>query len=188
CSECNDLTKTGSATATDNCDPNPTITYSDCITGTCPKSIVRTWKAKDMCGNQVTCTQTIQCIASRPCPRSPGYWKTHQSAWPATTLRVGCVTYNSTQLMNLLSDKEPGGSAANSDMSAILAKFVISATFDIMANSDPQNIQSVLSSANTWLTSYPPGTNPSGTIKTNGENIKNQLDTYVNSTPSGCTN
>ena len=51
---------TGTATASDNCDPNPTVTYSDGpTTGDCPSSFVRTWTATDDCGNQSSCTQTI---------------------------------------------------------------------------------------------------------------------------------
>ncbi len=53
---------TGSATATDHCDATPTITHTDLIVGgTCPqeKTINRTWKATDDCGNSATCLQTI---------------------------------------------------------------------------------------------------------------------------------
>jgi hypothetical protein len=53
---------TGSATATDNCDPAPDLDYFD-ITMTIPGSdgylIERTWTAIDACGNDVTCLQTI---------------------------------------------------------------------------------------------------------------------------------
>jgi hypothetical protein len=49
-----------SATATDNCDPNPTVTYRDRTTvDGCGKVIVRTWTAADHCGNSATCDQTI---------------------------------------------------------------------------------------------------------------------------------
>jgi hypothetical protein len=62
---------TGTATATDNCDPAPTISYSDVLTTrTCPDSstIARTWKAKDACGNEATCTQTITIQQNQNCP------------------------------------------------------------------------------------------------------------------------
>jgi hypothetical protein len=52
----------GTATATDNCDPTPEITYSDEITpGACTNTftITRTWKATDLYKNFSTCTQTI---------------------------------------------------------------------------------------------------------------------------------
>lgn len=53
---------TGIATATDNCDPAPVITYTDVsIGGICPQesTITRTWVATDACGNTSSCTQTI---------------------------------------------------------------------------------------------------------------------------------
>jgi len=50
---------TGSATATDNCDDSPIISYSDSISGTCPMVIERTWTATDASGNSSSCVQTI---------------------------------------------------------------------------------------------------------------------------------
>ena len=53
---------TGIATATDNCDPSPDITYSDVsVGGICPqeRTITRTWIATDACGNTSSCIQTI---------------------------------------------------------------------------------------------------------------------------------
>ncbi len=51
----------GFATATDNCDQSPTITFADATTGTlpCNAAITRTWFAADDCGNIASCIQTI---------------------------------------------------------------------------------------------------------------------------------
>ncbi len=52
----------GTATATDNCDANPEVTFNDVKTdGACPGSytITRTWTATDVCGNTVSANQII---------------------------------------------------------------------------------------------------------------------------------
>ena len=62
CDDSSDPAQTGTATATDNCDPSPSITYSDnTVAGLCPQAstIERTWLATDDCGNFTTCLQTI---------------------------------------------------------------------------------------------------------------------------------
>ncbi len=56
CDESTDPANTGTATATDNCDGSPTITYSD-VTGA--GTITRTWTATDACGNSASCDQVI---------------------------------------------------------------------------------------------------------------------------------
>ena len=60
---------TGNAIATDSCDSNPVITYSDIITpGLCPQSsvIARTWIASDASNNISSCTQTINVVDTTP--------------------------------------------------------------------------------------------------------------------------
>jgi hypothetical protein len=53
----------GLATATDNIDPNPVITYTDLIQGnSCNRNIVRTWKATDLCGLMKICVQKISIL------------------------------------------------------------------------------------------------------------------------------
>lgn len=62
CTESTLPANTGTATATDNCDPSPTVTSADVtIGGNCPqeRTINRTWSATDDCGNVTTCLQVI---------------------------------------------------------------------------------------------------------------------------------
>jgi hypothetical protein len=62
CSDSTAPANTGTASATDNCDATPTITFTDATApGSCPQkfTITRTWKAQDDCGNFNTCNQTI---------------------------------------------------------------------------------------------------------------------------------
>ena len=62
CQDSSDPTVTGTASATDNCDPAPAITFADVIIpGTCAGNhlISRTWTAKDACGNSSFCIQII---------------------------------------------------------------------------------------------------------------------------------
>jgi len=60
---------TGEPTASDNCDPSPTITYVDAIVpGACPQAftIERIWTATDACGNSVSQVQTISIVDTTP--------------------------------------------------------------------------------------------------------------------------
>ncbi len=62
CHGSTDTTATGVATATDNCGPEPTISFADNVIATgCGGNYVieRTWTAVDECGNSSTCLQTI---------------------------------------------------------------------------------------------------------------------------------
>jgi hypothetical protein len=66
--ECNQPTapsSTGTATATDNCDLAPAVTYTDSVTpGTCAqeRTITRTWTATDACSNASSENQTIEVV------------------------------------------------------------------------------------------------------------------------------
>jgi hypothetical protein len=67
--ECDETVEFGMATATDNCDPDPEITWDDVVTpGDCPYeyTVVRTWTATDACGNSASCDQTIYVVDDTP--------------------------------------------------------------------------------------------------------------------------
>lgn len=62
CDKLDQLAVTGEATATDNCDPAPLVTFEDLIlSGDCEWecTIQRTWTATDKYANSSTCVQTI---------------------------------------------------------------------------------------------------------------------------------
>ncbi len=84
CDEPDDPSNTGEATATDNCDPDPSITFDDVVTpGDCPqeKTIARTWTATDACGNTGSCTQTITVEDTTP-PVINSLTASPNSLWP----------------------------------------------------------------------------------------------------------
>jgi uncharacterized protein affecting Mg2+/Co2+ transport len=59
CGQSTDPSSIGTATATDNCDSNPTVTHSDATSGTCTQTITRTWFATDNASNTTQCVQII---------------------------------------------------------------------------------------------------------------------------------
>ncbi|MDD5263751.1 MAG: Ig-like domain-containing protein [Candidatus Bipolaricaulis sp.] len=69
CDEAYDPSVAGEATASDNEDPAPTVTYADLVTsGSCggAKRVQRTWTATDECGNRSTGLQTVTLIDTTP--------------------------------------------------------------------------------------------------------------------------
>lgn len=69
CDQSTDPANTGTASATDVCDANPVISFSDMvIPGTCPEesTITRTWTATDASGNASSCEQAIEVVDTTP--------------------------------------------------------------------------------------------------------------------------
>ncbi len=69
CEQSTEPANAGMASATDNCDGAPDITFSDVtLAGACPQeySISRTWIATDVCGNTAFCIQMIAVDDSTP--------------------------------------------------------------------------------------------------------------------------
>jgi hypothetical protein len=70
CTDSTDPSFTGTAVATDACDPAPSVTYIDVtVAGTCPQeyTIDRIWLAADACGNvNLLCRQRIDIVDNTP--------------------------------------------------------------------------------------------------------------------------
>lgn len=68
CEESASPTNTGTATATDLCNPPSSLVVSclDVTNGTCPGIISRTWSATDPCGNSTSAVQTITVATNWP--------------------------------------------------------------------------------------------------------------------------
>src|SRR5207244_872149 len=64
CGESTSVASNGTATATDNCGGNPTITHSDSATVNCTgqAGVDRLWTATDSCNNAASCTQHISYV------------------------------------------------------------------------------------------------------------------------------
>ncbi len=63
--ECPATPSFATPTATDACDPSPTLTFADVTTpGSCPQAsdVTRTWTATDHCGNSSQASQTIHVV------------------------------------------------------------------------------------------------------------------------------
>jgi hypothetical protein len=64
---CGQLPAAAVVTATDNCSGVPTITFvEEVITGACPYTVKRTWRAQDVCGNLATAVQHILVVDNTP--------------------------------------------------------------------------------------------------------------------------
>ena len=64
-----------SATASDNCDPSPRVTFAESrVDGDCPGTYVlrRAWTVTDRCGNTATATQVLRVVDTTPPVVEPG--------------------------------------------------------------------------------------------------------------------
>lgn len=79
------------------------------------------------------------------CPLTQGYWKTHPNAWPVTSLTLGTVVYNQSQLLGILNTPAKG------DASIVLAYQLIAAKLNIANGSDPAPIAATIATADGLL-------------------------------------
>ncbi len=104
------------------------------------------------------------------CAKGPGYWKTHPTVWPASSLVLGGRRYIATELLAILSYSGPDGATH-------LARQLIATKLNLLVGSAPSILPSV-DDADAFLALFPPGSNPKGSSKTQANTIKDRLEHY----------
>jgi hypothetical protein len=105
-----------------------------------------------------------------------GYWKTHPEAWPVATVTVGGVVYTRDQAIALI------GTPSRGDKSIDLFKQLAAAKLNLIAGNNPSCIYSTIASADSWMATYPPGSNVGGSSPawTTASPWHTTLDNYNN--------
>ena len=109
------------------------------------------------------------------CTFTIGYWKTHPSAWPATSLTLGTVTYSAADLLSILNQPAGGNGLL------ILAHQLIAAKLSILNGADGSAVAADIASADALIGGLvcPPvgsGSLPSSSVTA----IATDLDNYNN--------
>jgi hypothetical protein len=106
------------------------------------------------------------------CPRSPGFWKTHEELWPTDHLRIGDLEYGMEPLREFL--------AANArDATLALARQLVATKLNLLVGSDPF-ILATVAAADAFLSEHPPGSHPLGEARREAIVVKDELDVYNN--------
>ena len=82
------------------------------------------------------------------CTRTQGYWKTHPDLWPVDHLILGLEDYSRDELLAVLD------APSVEDASLILANQQIAAKLNLAAGADGSEIESTVSSTDSWLTGF----------------------------------
>jgi len=135
----------------------------------------------DIGGNDsrdINATFTCEC-GGGACHFTPGYWKNHPEAWPVLTLTVGGISYNQTQLIEILS------LPVRQDPTVILAHHLIAAKLNV-ANGADDSINGAIADADAILVTYPISSMPPKDVKNMIIDAKNALATYNQMILPGC--
>ena len=114
--------------------------------------------------------------ANQPGTGTPGYWKTHASAWPPGDIIVGGVTYTTVaQAITWLG-------RSGSDKTITMFSSLLSAKLNLKIGNDGSCVDAAIAEADTWLIANPVGSNVAGSSAqwAIGEPIHIRLDTYNN--------
>jgi hypothetical protein len=113
-------------------------------------------------------------VVSNPGTGTLGYWKNHPAAWPNGVTIAG-VHYSTDQAIWWMQ-------RINKDRTTQMFAQLVAAKLNVAIGNDSSCIGSTISFADSWLTTYPIGSNVSGSSAAwvIGEPYHNQLDAYNN--------
>jgi hypothetical protein len=88
---------------------------------------------------------TQPCVPPTNCTYTQGYWKTHPSAWPVSSLSLGTVSYTEAQLLQILNQPAQGNGLV------ILAHQLIAAKLNIAHGADPADAAQAIADADAMI-------------------------------------
>jgi hypothetical protein len=94
--------------------------------------------------NTIACA-TLPCNPGQNCTYTQGYWKTHSDVWPLQSLTLGAVSYNQSQLLQILNRPAQGNGLV------ILAHQLIAAKLNIANGADPAAVQQSVIDADSMI-------------------------------------
>ena len=112
--------------------------------------------------------------STRGCTLTQGYWKTHPSAWPVTSLTIGGVVYTETQLLALM-NTAPAGDASLILADQLIAALLNGATGTVMT--DAQAWMAANKGSSSRLPYGVPSGSPAGA---QAVALASQIDAYNN--------
>ena len=109
------------------------------------------------------------------CRFTLGYWKNHPTAWPVLSLKLGNVTYNRSQLIQILSQPSLGNGLT------ILAHQLIAAKLNVYLAVPPAGIASAIAAADAMIGNLVCPPIGSGSLSSSSVNsLSIQLDDFNN--------
>jgi len=173
--------------------PAPTVSDNCSVSAACnPPSgsafpigtTTDTCTATDQAGLTASCSFNVTVTAGNKCPHAQGYWKNHPSLWPVSSLTLGSVTYNKTQLLSILNNSTTG------DASVILAREEIATLLSLANGSNPTPICGTIADADAALgaSTVPAKVGPKTVLGQRMVGDANTLDSYnIGNLTPGCT-
>jgi hypothetical protein len=159
------------------------------VTGTPTTAKTYSFTAKVTDSTQKTATISAQIVVGarhNTCTLGFGYWKNHESAWPAATLTLGAQTYTKAELSSLLDAPVKG------DASIELAHQLIAAKLNILNGANPSRAgASAIDQADSLLKAYrgklPYGVKPGGAMTSIASVLEDFNDDDDDNDRCGCT-